>query len=324
MASCFDFHGLVIETGATLSSDPTALLLAALPTAPEGSEAALTVRLRPGQGDALKQRLPGPDAFNYGASRLRIAGGLVELAWPGALLIVDGTRVQGFIDPTTLQADGGDDLLAHGPLLMALAIALRALGCYHLHAAALVLPGLGTVLIPGTSGSGKSTLATVLLGQGASFLGDDTLFVRRKGEEIRLLALPRDFHLTGRLAEALGLPTSLFSGKVTLAGKGRLDAQGRFPGRFIAEAAAPAFLLLPTISGEPSTRLEPVGPAAALGALLESSALVATRGLPGGPGHLPVLAGLADGARSFQAGLGLDLLADPAATASRILGRLAS
>ena len=323
MASRFDFHGMVIETGAALTSDPTALLLAALPTAPEGADAALTVRLRPGQGDALAQRLPGPDAFTYGSSRLRIAGGLIELAWPGALLIIDGARVQGFVDPATLQADGGDDLIAHGPMLMALAIALRALGCYHLHAACLVLPGIGTILVPALSGSGKSTLATALVLRGAGFLGDDTLFVRRHGEEVRLLALPRDFHLTGRSAEALGLPTSAFSGKVTLAGKGRLDAQGRFPGRFVSEAAAPAFILLPTISGEPASRLDPAGPAQALGALLESSALVATRGLPGGPGHLPLLAALADGARSFHAALGLDLLSDPAGTAERLLARLA-
>jgi hypothetical protein len=323
MASRFDFHGLVIETGSALPSDPAALLLAALPTAPEGSGAELTIRLRPGQGDALVQRLPGPDAFTYGASRLRIAGGLVELAWPGALLIVDGPRVQGFVDPAMLQADGGDDLIAHGPILMALAIALRALGCYHLHAAGLVLPGLGTILVPALSGSGKSTLATALVMRGAGFLGDDTLFVRRHGEETRLLALPRDFHLTGRSAEALGLSTALFSGKVTLAGKGRLDAEARFPRRSVAEAAEPAVILLPSISGEPSTRLAPAGPSEVLGVLLESSALVATRGLPGGPSHLPLLAGLANDARGFHARLGLDLLSDPAGTAERLLARLA-
>ena len=322
MAARFDFHGLIVETASTLSSDPAARLLAPLPGAPEGPGADLSIRLGPGTGSALTPRLPGPDAFVYGAHRLRIGGARVELAWPGALLTIDGARVDGLVDPALLREQGGDDRVAQGPLLVALAVALRALGCYHLHAAALTLPELGTLLVPALSGSGKSTLATALVLSGAGFLGDDTLFVRRDGASARLLALPRDFHLSGRSAEAMGLSATLFPGLLNQAGKGRLDAHVRFPGRFAAEAPAPSFMLLPRISGEPSTRLEPAGPADALGALLESSALVATRGLPGGPGHLPVLAGMADGASSFRAELGLDLLADPAGTVRAILARL--
>jgi len=323
MAARFDFHGLVVETASTLSSDPAARLLAPLPGAAEGLGADLSIRLGPGAGSDLTPRLPGPDAFVYGVNRLRIAGGRVELARPGALLTIDGAQVDGLLDPAQLLEEGGEDLVAQGPLLMALAVALRSLGCYHLHAAALTLPGLGTLLVPALSGSGKSTLAAALVLSGAGFLGDDTLFVRADGASARLLALPRDFHLSERSVEALGLSATLVPGQLTQAGKGRLDAQLRFPGRFVAEAPAPAFILLPRISGEPATRIEPAGPAQALGGLLESSALVATRGLPGGPGHLPVLAGMADGATSFRAELGLDLLADPAGTARALLDRLA-
>ena len=322
----FDFHGLTVETTSVFPADPGALLLAALPAARSpaaaGSLPDLTLRLAPATPAELEQRLPGPDAFVYGASRLRVAGDTVELAWPGTRFTITGPRVEGLVDRRAMAEPEGADLVAHGPLLMALAVALRSLGCYHLHAAALVLSQGPTVLVPALSGAGKSTLATALVLAGAGFLGDDTLFVRRDGPSVRLLALPRDFHLTGRSAEALGLTDRLDPALLTLAGKGRLDAHVRFPGRFAAEAPAPSFMLLPRISGEPSTRLEPAGPADALGALLESSALVATRGLPGGPGHLPVLAGMADGASSFRAELGLDLLADPAGTVRAILARL--
>ncbi len=322
----FDFHGLTVETSSDFPADPGALLLAALPPAPSpaaaGSLPDLAIRIAPASPAELTQRLPGPDAFVYGASRLRIAGDTVELAWPGTRFTIAGPRVEGLVDRRAMEQPEGADLVAHGPLLMALAVALRSLGCYHLHAAALVLPRGPTLLVPALSGAGKSTLATALVLAGAGFLGDDTLFVRRDGPSVRLLALPRDFHLTGRTAEALGLTDRLDPALLTPAGKGRFDAFARFGDRFRAEAPAPDFILLPRISGEPATRLLPAMPSAALGALLESSALVATRGLPGGAAHLPVLASMANGATALHAELGLDLLADPRATAGRVIAQL--
>jgi hypothetical protein len=318
----FDFHGLTVETSSAFPADPGAMLLAALPPAPAGAAADLTIRLAPATPAELEQQLPGPDAFVYGASRLRIAGDTVELAWLGTRFTVTGPRVEGLVDPRAMEQPEGADLMAQGPLLMALSVALRSLGCYHLHAAALVLPQGPTVLVPALSGSGKSTLATTLILAGAGFLGDDTLFVRRDGASVRLLALPRDFHLTERSAGALGLTDRLDPALLTLAGKGRFDAHASFGDRFHAEAPAPDYILLPRITGEPATRLAPAGPSAALGALLESSALVATRGLPGGAAHLPVLASMANGATALHAELGLDLLSDPQGTATRLLAEL--
>lgn len=120
----------------------------------------------------------------------------------------------------------------------------------------------------------------------------------------------------------MGLAAALEAGPATLAGKRRLDAEAAFPGRFRWDAAAPAFVLLPRITGAAATTLAPAGPADALGLLLESSALVATRGLPGGEGHLPLLGALADGARVHHAELGLDLLADGPAVARRLVAEL--
>jgi hypothetical protein len=318
----FDFHGLTVETSSAFPFDPAARLLAPLPAAPANRPAAFVIHVASATPGDLEPRLPGPDAFDYGANQVRISGQVVELRWPGARTTVNGTRVDLRVDPEAMATAAGQELISQGPLLVALAVALRSFGCYHLHAAALLLPGMGTILIPATSGSGKSTLATALVLAGAGFLGDDTLFVRREGAGVKLLAMARDFHLSEASAKAMGLTDRLDAVHQTMAGKGRFDAAGAFPERFRPEADAPAFMLLPRITGAPATRLEPAGPSAALGALLESSVLVATRGLPGGPGHLPVLADLANGAATFQSGLGLDLLSDPAGTARRILERL--
>ena len=184
-------------------------------------------------------------------------------------------------------------------------------------------PGAGRSLPPPRA-PGRRARPTALVAAGAEYLGDDTVFACRRDGAIRLLALPREFHLAPASARAVGLEHQLEGDHRTMAGKGRLDAGAAFPGRFRWEAPAPAHLLLPRITREPETHLSPAGPAEALGTLLESSALVATRGLPGGEGHLPLLGALADGARVWHAELGLDLLANGRTVARRLLERLAA
>jgi len=322
----FRFHHLVVETRSSLPVDPAARLLAPLPEAEAGAPVDLLVETRPGGQADLAPRLAGPPAFDHGGLVLRVAGGTVELCWDRTRFTVEALpvpRAVGLVDPALLDTPLGLHALAQVPTLMALTAALRARGVFHLHAACLVLPGDRAVLVPALAGSGKSTLAGALIAAGASYLGDDTLWVARRDGAIRLLALPREFHLAERSAAALGLSAALETGHDSLAGKRRLDAARVFPGRFRWEAAAPAGIVLPRITGEPATRILEAGPADALGLLLESSALVATRGLPGGADHLPLLGELADGARVLRAELGLDLLSEPAAVARRIAAALA-
>jgi hypothetical protein len=321
------FHHLVVETRSALPVDPAARLLASLQAAGPDQPVDLIIETHPAASDeVLAPRLAGPPAFDHGGLRLRVADGVVELCWARTRFTVDAgpvPRAVGLVDPALLATPLGLHAVAQVPTLMALAAALRARGVFHLHAACLVLPGDRPVLVPALAGSGKSTLATALVAAGAGYLGDDTLWVVRRDGRVRLLALPREFHLSERSAGALGLAERLEAGHDSLAGKRRLDAGLVFPGRFRWDAGAPAGIVLPRITGEPETRLEEGGAAEALGVLLESSALVATRGLPGGAAHLPLLGALADGARVVRAGLGLDLLADPLAVARRLSAALA-
>jgi hypothetical protein len=85
----------------------------------------------------------------------------------------------------------------------------------------------------------------------------------------------------------------------------------------------PSALLFPCVTGEPSTVVEPVGPAEALGELVESSTFVVVEGLPGGPEHLAALARIADEAGAWRVAMGRDVLSRPVDVASAILARLA-
>jgi hypothetical protein len=333
------FHHLVVEHRSSLAADPAARLLGPLPEAGPGDPVDVQLETRAADGPSragapwaipasgeLAPHLPVAPAFTHGDLEVRLSGGTVEVCWPRARFTVDASpvpRAVGLVDEAVLDSPLGLHAVAQVPTLIALAAALRARGVFHLHAACLVLPGDRTVLVPALAGAGKSTLAASLVATGADYLGDDTVFLARRGHEARLLALPREFHLAPRSARAVGLEAALDPGHETLAGKRRLDAAAAFPGRFRWDAPAPSLILLPRITGEPLTRLEPAGPADALGLLLESSALVATRGLPGGQGHLPLLGELADGARVLRAELGLDLLEDGAAVARRMAAEMA-
>jgi hypothetical protein len=101
--------------------------------------------------------------------------------------------------------------------------------------------------------------------------------------------------------------------------KRRLDPRLAWPGRERGSMSRPSLLLLPHVSGAPTTVVEPLSSAEAMGALIESSTFVVVDGLPGGAEHLDVLRRVADGVRAWRVESGLDLLERPGATAERLL-----
>jgi hypothetical protein len=142
------------------------------------------------------------------------------------------------------------------------------------------------------------------------------LLGRRAGAPA-LLALPRLFHVgeaTARafpaLAPALG---ALYGGE-----KCFLDAERAFGRPALAALGPPRALLFPSIGSAPSTRLEPLSTADALGRLVEASAFVVVDGAPGVREQLALLGDLASGARPWAAVLGRDVLDAPGGWAERI------
>lgn len=63
-------------------------------------------------------------------------------------------------------------------------VRLRALGRFHVHAAAVIAPDGGTWLLAGESGGGKSTLTYALAREGWPVLGDDGVVLERAGDDL--------------------------------------------------------------------------------------------------------------------------------------------
>lgn len=313
----YALHGLVLETRTELPEDPGALLLDRLPAAPPGAAADVLVTSRPA---SLPGALAGLDAEAWaGDDQLRVRSGAtgVDLRAPGgAAAVTPDGRIELAVDLAAVP--GGLPAVAFGILNVAVLAALRLRGLFHLHAACVVAPDGRSVLVPGASGAGKTTLASALVAAGFGYLGDDVVLVARTPAGPELLAMPRAFHLTALTARAIPGAAARAGRRRSVAGKHVVDPRLLFPGRERLRAPAPSASLFPAVASRPDTAVAPLAPVDALGRLLECSALVAARGLPGAAAHLATLAAIADGGRAFAVELGEDLLADPAAAAARI------
>ena len=197
MRLCFHRMVLTVEGDARLVA-AAAELLGALPIDDSARTPDLRVVLR---ASPSLPRPAGPRRFYHGIvdchgegeeltvwdghSRARIAaaGGLVELD------VADQSLRDGHF-------------FAHVLLLIALVLALRWHGLFHLHAGALVAPDGRGILVAGPAGAGKSTLTLALLEAGCAYLGDDAVFLSARCGDEAVLALPRPFHVAPRTATA--------------------------------------------------------------------------------------------------------------------------
>lgn len=309
-------HDLVVVVEDRLPGTPSAALLGRFPAAPSGAPPALRLRLRP-CAEARRPPADSAPSFFHGAVRAATSGGAFHLSDGDSLLTVSegGDAIEGEVHARSL----ADPLaFAHATLTLALLLALRHHGLFHLHAAALVSPGGATFLVAGDAGAGKSTVALALAAFGFRFLGDDAVLLGRRAGAVRLQALPRAFHVGPATAAALPTLSPHLGVHYGSTGKRFLDADAAFPGAAAMSSGLPEVLLLPEIGEEAETALERTTPADALGALLECSALLAADGAARPAEHLALLSAVADGARPWRVRLGRDLLAEPTAWARRI------
>ncbi|MFO0584987.1 MAG: hypothetical protein U0229_22150 [Anaeromyxobacter sp.] len=306
-------HGLVLEHRCAAGVDPAELLLGHVPAAPPGAPAGLVIET---EVVAARTRPEGPPDQTYQGAELRLGQGALRVDTPLATVLGRAERLRIEVPAPLDEAQAW--AVAHLPFLLALSAVLRERGLHHLHAGAVVDPRGRVLLVPGPSGCGKSTLVAALVAAGCAYLGDDVVLLAAGP---RVLALPRAFHLGPRSAAAIPGAPAVPAGRTTALGKVALDPRALFPGRERLEAGAPAAVVFPRVADREDTALRPLSPAAALGRLAESSALVAVGTLAGVREHLALLGAIADGARTFEADLGRDLLANPVQTAARVLGQ---
>jgi hypothetical protein len=333
-------HGVTIAwSTAGLTRDPLAELFAALDPVAFALDGSRTVRIevRPAPpGAAADPRAEGwePSFFHGVVDAYRGAGGF--LIWDRA------SRVRVPPDGAPLEAEiaAADHEIVPGStgtvLQIALMLALRRAGLFHLHAAALVLRSGVPVLVVGGSGAGKTTTTLALLEAGAAYLGDDALYVTAGGSPgddggrapkppggVDVIAFPREFHLGPatlatfpRLAPLAGPPAGHGD-------KRPLDPARAYPGRlrlFFSLPAPGALALFPSVTAAEGTALVPLARADAFGHLLASSGALVVPGIAGRDENLAVLAALLRAVQCHALCLGADALAAPTAVADRIAG----
>jgi hypothetical protein len=235
------------------------------------------------------------------------------------LVPLDGSPILAEIAPPDREiTPGSTPLLLH----IALTLALRRLGLYHLHAAALIHPEGPGVLVAGGSGAGKTTTTLALIEAGFDYLSDDSLFIRGCAGSLDILAFPREFHLGEATLRAFPQLAPLTAKHRSVNDRRALDPRHAFPGRHRLRMPAPGVLILPRVGADFRTEMEELCQADGLGHLIASSATLIIEGLPGRDDNLALLKTLVQKTRIASLTLGQDMLAAPSATLISLLPEL--
>jgi hypothetical protein len=194
--------------------------------------------------------------------------------------------------------------LATRPLFtLPLVESLKRRGVYGLHAAGLSLNGKG-LLLPGTSGAGKSTLTIALLRAGFDFLTDDTIFLRRDRQGLRMLAFPDEIDVTdetSRLFAELNYLSDL--PKRPGARKSQVYAEEAFNADTSWECS-PHIMVFPKVADVERSQLKPMSRDDALLEIVSN--ILLTEALSS-QAHMDVLAQLVKQCECYRLETGLDL-----------------
>jgi hypothetical protein len=317
--------GVTIAWSGDAPHDPLAAVLAlATPVAP-GAPAGptLTVALRPaGPEAAADPRAEGWEpSFVHGiVQAYRGPAGFLLHDRASRVLVPDGDApVEILVAPRQREVEPGS---AVAMLEVALPLALRRFGLFHIHAAALEHASGAAVLVVGGSGAGKTSTTLALLEDGARYLGDDAHFLAATPGGTVVSAFPRAFHLGPATLAAFPRLAALAGPPSGRREKRPVDPRLAWPDRHLPALALPpgrVLALFPSIADAAATEIVPLGRADAFGLLLTSSASLVIEGLVGGADNFAILQAVLAVSRCFELRLGRDALADPrGAVAERV------
>jgi hypothetical protein len=193
--------------------------------------------------------------------------------------------------------------LSHPLFTLPLVELLKRRGLYGLHAAGLCRDGR-LLLLPGTSGSGKSTLALALARAGFGFLGDDTLFLARRPEGLKVLAFPDEVDLTDQSVAFFPELASLLDTGLPAGWRKRQTRAEQAYGAEVVWECEPALLVFPRVSGVAASELAPMPREEAL---LELAPNVLLTEPGSSQAHLDALAELVERSECWRLATGTDL-----------------
>ncbi len=309
--SAYQLHGVRLEVVATGEAERAAAgvrsRLAGLPL--ETGRSDLTFEMmasvshpfdRPAGARPVYDPPLGEVVYDDASDRLYIGHGprLAVLCEPGQ------GRTRASMAGGTNGIEGDLWTLSHPLFTLPLVEMLKRRGLYGLHAGGVCRDGRA-LLLPGTSGSGKTTLTLSLARAGLGFLGDDTLFLRRRGPKgIEVLAFPDEFDLTDETVSFFPELRSLLGTERPDGWRKRQVRPERAWGASVVWQATPALLVFPRVAGVPESRLEPMDRGEALLELAPNVLLTEPRSAQA---HLDALAALVEQSDCWRLATGTDL-----------------
>jgi hypothetical protein len=260
----------------------------------------------------------------------KVPGGVCYRNHQSYYLEVKGSRVAvGPKDSKQVEIWLGDSAHARAKssiittMAYAVPAALRRIGLYDLHAAALIEPESGCCFVfPGTSRSGKTSLSLRLAASGWQYLSDDAVVISEGEKAVEVRGLRRPFQTSADSLGSCELPRLDDALGVTIPNdpeKRRLDPEVLFPGQF-ATSGQPGVLCFPVVAGESESRLAEISRADAMMRLIDMCPW-SNYDTSAAPKHLHVLGQLVRQCKTYTLQAGRDIF-DKRTGASELLAGL--
>jgi hypothetical protein len=260
-----------------------------------------------------------PPPLPHGLQTFKVPHGHCLTDWKSYFLAVDDSRVD-ILPPSRARVSVwlGDTPRARHPVALANVIcyavqaALRRCQLYDFHAACLAEPTTGSgFLFAGPPNSGKSTLTVRLVMSGWQYLTDDMVVLDATAEGVSARGLRRSFAVTSEALEGFDLPRLDEALGTTIPSDPRkrfLNPKLVFPGGRVT-SCRPRVLCFPQITGEASSRVEPLGHREAMSLLIKYNPW-AGYDMNAARDHLRALGRLVSQTRTLRLLAGDDMLRD--------------